>query len=397
MKIRKLSVALFLVAMIGAIYFYLHAPDVASATMTPNEETLGLPVMEIPANNPITKEKVELGRKLFMDRRLSHNNTISCAMCHVPEQGFTVNELGTAIGLEGRTNKRNAPTIFNVGFSKHLFHDGREDTLENQIIGPLLTDNEMANPSIGHVLAKIKSFSDYEGMFEKAFDGQKPNLEAMSKAIAAYERTLVSGNSKFDQWYYKNNKEALNESEINGFKIFSGKAQCITCHTVAKDSTLFSDQLFHNTGAGWSKNNKVDHKDLKAKETFEVFLAPGIKVDVAKNHFDKASEAPINDVGRFEVTNNPADSWFYKTPTLRNIALTAPYMHDGSLPTLESVVEFYNNGGEENPYKDARLVPLGLTDIEKKDLIAFLKALTGSNAKRLETEARSAYFETPVP
>lgn len=366
----------------------------------PKEDALGLPKMMIPEDNPLTAEKVALGRKLFMDRRLSHNNTISCAMCHVPEQGFAVNELGTAVGLEGRTNKRNAPTIFNVGYYKHLFHDGREFSLENQIIGPMLAENEMGNPSIGFVIQKINSFPDYEGLFEQAFDGKQANLERVSLAIASYERTLVSGNSKFDQWYYGKNAEALNQSEINGFRLFSGKANCISCHTVTKESALFTDQSFHNTGAGWTRNNKVLGKLVDreiTKQTYPVALAPGITVEVANDHFDKASEIPKNDVGRFEVTNNPDDSWFYKTPSLRNIALTNPYMHDGSLPTLESVVNFYNAGGEDNPYKDRRLVPLGLTHEEKADLVAFLNALTGSNAKRLEIEARKAYFEAPVP
>ena len=366
----------------------------------PKGDALGLPAMIIPENNPLTAEKVALGRKLFMDRRLSHNNTISCAMCHVPEQGFVVNEIATAVGLEGRTNKRNAPTIFNVGYYKHLFHDGREFSLENQIIGPLLAENEMGNPSIGFVIEKIDSFPDYQGLFEQAFDGQKANLERVSLAIASYERTMVSGNSKFDQWYFGKNKAALNEREINGFRLFSGKANCISCHTVNKESALFTDQSFHNTGAGWNRNNKVLSSLVKkevSKQTFPVSLAPGITVEVANDHFDKASEVPKNDVGRFEVTSNPNDSWLYKTPSLRNIQLTAPYMHDGSLRTLDNVVDFYNVGGEDNPYKDQRLVPLGLTQDEKADLVAFMKALTGSNVKRLEKEARDAYFEAPVP
>lgn len=363
------------------------------------EDVLGLPAMTIPEDNPLTAEKVALGRKLFMDRRLSHNNTISCAMCHVPEQGFTVNEIATAVGIEGRTNKRNSPTILNVAYYKHLFHDGREFSLENQIIGPLLAGNEMENPSIGFVIEKINSFPDYQGLFEKAFYGQKANLERVSLALASYERTMVSGNSRFDQWYYGKNKAALNEREINGFRLFSGKANCISCHTVTKESALFTDQSFHNTGAGWSRNNKVLSNLIKEeapKKTFPVSLAPGVTVEVASDHFDNASEAPKNDVGRFEVTNNPDDSWLYKTPSLRNIQLTAPYMHDGSMRTLENVVDFYNVGGEDNPYKDPRMVPLGLTQGEKADLVAFMNALTGSNVKRLEKEAREAYFEAPV-
>jgi cytochrome c peroxidase len=394
---------LFILFMIVAVlYMAVALLNKSGNTYEPysKEDALGLPAMTIPEDNPLTAEKVALGRKLFMDRRLSQNNTISCAMCHVPEQGFVVNEIATAVGLEGRTHKRNAPTIFNVGYYKHLFHDGREFSLENQIIGPLLAENEMGNPSIGFVIEKINSFPDYQGLFEQAFDGQKANLERVNLAIASYERTMVSGNSRFDQWYFGKNEKALNEREINGFRLFSGKANCISCHTINKDSALFTDQSFHNTGAGWSRNNKVLSNLVKkeaSKHTFPVSLAPGITVEVANDHFDKASETPKNDVGRFEVTSNPDDSWLYKTPSLRNIELTAPYMHDGSLRTLESVVDFYNVGGEDNPYKDQRMLPLGLTQEEKADLVAFMNALTGSNVKRLEKEAREAYFEAPVP
>lgn len=399
MRVR--NVLFIFIALIIAVALYMaYKKSGIGYEPYPKGDALGLPAMIIPENNPLTAEKVALGRKLFMDRRLSHNNTISCAMCHVPEQGFVVNEIATAVGLEGRTNKRNAPTIFNVGYYKHLFHDGREFSLENQIIGPLLAENEMGNPSIGFVIEKIDSFPDYQGLFEQAFDGQKANLERVSLAIASYERTMVSGNSRFDQWYFGKNKTALNEREINGFRLFSGKANCISCHAVNKESALFTDQSFHNTGAGWSRNNKVLSSLVKkevSKQTFPVSLAPGITVEVANDHFDKASEVPKNDVGRFEVTSNPNDSWLYKTPSLRNIQLTAPYMHDGSLRTLNNVVDFYNVGGEDNPYKDQRLVPLGLTQDEKADLVAFMKALTGSNVKRLEKEARDAYFEAPVP
>jgi cytochrome c peroxidase len=358
-------------------------------------DQLGLPEMQHPPDNPPTKEKIALGRKLFMDRRLSHNNTISCAMCHVPEQAFTVNEIATAVGIEGRTNRRNSPTILNVGYLKTLFHDGREYSLENQVLGPLLSFNEMGNPSVGHVIEKIHKLPDYNGMFEEVFGGPA-NLEHLNQAIAAYERTLVSGNSKFDQWYYGKNEKALNQTEINGFKIFMGKARCVTCHSVTDKAAIFTDQSFHNTGIGWARNNMVVNKAFKSK-TFPVTLAPGVVVHVAQDHFDKASEVPQNDVGRFEITENPKDSWAYRTPNIRNVALTAPYMHDGSLLTLEDVVEFYNKGGEDNPFKDPLLQPLGLSVDEKKALVSFMKALTGSNVKQLEKEARGAYVVTAVP
>lgn len=354
-------------------------------------DPLGLPKVIVPDDNPITEAKIELGRKLFMDRRLSHNNTISCAMCHVPEQAFTSNELAMAVGIEGRTNKRNAPTILNAVYYNKFFHDGREHSLENQVIGPIVAFNEMGNPSVGYVIEKIRNTRDYDGLFEKAF-GTPVNLDHINKAIATYERTLVSGNSRFDRYQFANEKSAMNASEINGFKLFIGKGRCIACHTIQDKTATFSDQGFHNTGIGYARNNTVYHRE----PTMPITLAPGITVQTPSDHFDTASERPPNDVGRFEVTENPKDRWAYKTPSLRNIALTAPYMHDGSLLTLEAVVDFYDKGGEDNPLKDPLLVPLKFTAQEKADLVAFMKALTGDNVAKLEKEARDAYYVTPV-
>lgn len=352
---------------------------------------LGVPEMKHPMDNKLTDKKVALGRKLFMDRRLSHNNTISCGMCHVPEQGFTSNELATAVGIEGRSHRRNSPTIFNVGYYDFLFHDGREFTLEDQVIGPMLAFNEMGNPSIGHVVEKIRNLKDYDGLFEEVYGGGV-TLDRVSKSIAAYERTLISGNSRFDQWRYGGDKKALTQEEINGFEIFKGKGGCISCHTINDKTALFTDQSFHNTGIGWARNNKVIKKQHDT-DTFPVQLAPGVIVYIEHDYLETSSEKPQNDVGRFEVTEDPKDSWKYKTPSLRNLTVTAPYMHDGSITSLEGVVEFYNRGGDDNPEKDPLIKPLGLNDKEQAALVAFLKALTGDNVKQLESEARAAFFE----
>jgi cytochrome c peroxidase len=360
-----------------------------------DKDQLGLPNMKYPIDNHPTKDKIALGRKLFMDRRLSHNNTISCAMCHVPEQGFTTNELATAVGIEGRSHRRNSPTIYNVGYYTKLFHDGREFSLENQVIGPLVAFNEMGNPSVGHVVEKIRNTKDYAGLFENAFGGGV-TLERLTQAIASYERTFVSGNSRFDQWFYGDNSKALNSDEVKGFGVFIGKGNCVVCHSITDKVALFTDQSFHNTGIGWARNNKVINKVYEGK-TFPVELAPGIIVQVANGQVDSASEVPENDVGRFEITEDPKDRWAYKTPSLRNIKLTAPYMHDGSISNLEGVVNFYDRGGDDNPLKDPLLRPLGLSDSEKSALVSFLKALTGSNTKQIINDARSAFFEVEVP
>jgi cytochrome c peroxidase len=343
---------------------------------------LGLPAIPVPPEAPLLTARIDLGRSLFMDRRLSHNNTLSCGMCHVPEQGFTSNELGTAIGLEGQSIRRNSPTIFNVAYVEQLFHDGREFSLENQAWGPLLAGNEMANPSIGYVVEKIKALPEYSGRFEAAFDGRGPDMMTIGLALAAYQRTLVSAGSRFDIWRYGGAAGTLNAEEQAGFALFTGKAGCAACHLVGEKEALFSDNRFHNTGIGYANSMDMPRRH-------RVQLAPGKIVEIEDKALD-AFEKRQPDVGRYEVTLDPADSWAYRTPILRNVALTAPYMHDGSLATLAEVIEFYDRGGIDNPQKDSLLKPLGLTPSEKKALAAFLGTLTGDNVSRLVAEARAA-------
>jgi cytochrome c peroxidase len=350
---------------------------------------LGLPSVPVPADNVLTRAKIELGRKLFMDRRLSPNHTMSCAMCHVPEQGFASNELGGAVGIEGRSVRRNSPTLYNVAYFERLFHDGREISLENQIWGPLLARNEMGNPSVGYVIERIRSLPDYRGLFEAAFGGRSPGIETIGAAIASYERTLYSGRSRFDRWRYGGEPNALTKEEQEGFALFAGKARCATCHAVGANAALFTDQRFHNTGIGWERTVAKPRK-------YKVQLAPGVFTELDEAAIASVSEPVQNDVGRYEVTLNPDDRWAYKTPSLRNVALTGPYMHDGSIQTLAQVVDFYDKGGIENPVKDPQLQPLGLTPQEKQALVAFLLSLTGDNVDALVSDARKAPPSLPA-
>lgn len=360
------------------------AAGAAIAAEEPAVVPLGLPPLPVPHDNPQTAAKIALGRKLFMDRRLSFNDTLSCGMCHVPEQGFTSNELATAIGIEGRTVRRNTPALYNVGYEPRLFADGRESTLENQVWNPLLARNEMGNSSIGHVIDKIAALPDYSGLFEKAFAGRGPGMETIGQAIAAFERTLVSGNSRFDRWHYGKQADALTAEEKAGFELFAGKAGCAACHVVGADAAVFSDHRFHNTGVGYGRS-------MGGPPKRKVQLAPGVVVEVDMGPIERVSEQPLGDVGRFEITRDSADRWAYKTPNLRNVALTAPYMHDGSLGTLEDVIEFYDKGGIDNPEKDPAIRPLGLTADEKRALVAFLRALTGDNWEALAKETRAGF------
>ncbi|MGZ8241130.1 MAG: cytochrome c peroxidase [Methylobacter sp.] len=344
---------------------------------------LGLPPVPIPSTNPITKEKISLGRKLFYDRRLSLNNTFSCAMCHIPEQGFTSNEMATAVGIEGRTVRRNAPTLYNAAYFKTLFHDSRETILEQQIWSPLLAHNEMANPSIGYVIEKLKNTHDYNKLFKKAF-GKDAGMETIGMAIASYERTLISANSAFDRWYYGKDKKALDDKAQHGFQLFNGKANCSGCHTITSNYAVFTDNNLHNTGIGYAEAmGKTDNSQ-------RVQIAPGVFIDVEAKLINTVSETKTTDLGRYEVTQNPQDRWKYKTPSLRNISLTAPYMHNGIFETLQQVVEFYNRGGIANENLDPFIKPLNLTAPEINDLIAFLKSLTGDNVNELVSDAFAA-------
>lgn len=349
---------------------------------------LGLPKVPMPADNPATADKIALGRKLFYDRRLSLNNTFSCAMCHIPEQGFSSNEMATAVGIEGRSVRRNSPTVYNVAYAPLLFHDGRESTLEQQIWAPLLAHNEMGNPSIGYVIDKIKSLPDYAGLFESAF-ARGPGMENIGQAIASYERTLNSADSPFDRWYYGRQKEALGAPARRGFALFTGKAGCSGCHLIGESHALFSDYQFHNTGIGY----REAMQKTPAKQKIQ--LAPGVFIDVDSDTIAAVSGPKSNDLGRYEISQNPADRWKYKTPSLRNIALTAPYMHNGSLATLTDVVRFYNQGGIANENLDPLIKRLQLTDSEIHDLVAFLQSLTGSNVAELVSDAYAAPIGDP--
>jgi cytochrome c peroxidase len=359
------------------------APAEVSAITVP----LGLPPMPYPAGNVPTAERVELGRKLFFDRRLSFNGTMSCGMCHVPDHGFTSNELRMSIGNEGATVRRNAPTVLNVGYHTSLFHDGRDRELETQAWGPFLANNEMANPSMGHVIDKLRSLPDYGGMFERAFGGHGPSADTVGQALASYERSLVSGNSRFDRFRYGGDAGALSAQEQRGFAVFSGKGRCVTCHLVGDTSALFSDFRFYNTGIGWVRG--------LPPSTVHVQLTPDYSTELTEKEILPISETVPNDVGRFEITLDPDDRWAYKTPTLRNVALTAPYMHDGSLSTLEEVVEFYDKGGAGAPEQSPLIVPLALSAEEKADLVSFLKTLNGEHETHVrEGLQQSSYVST---
>lgn len=275
---------------------------------------------------------VELGRALYFDKRLSADNTVSCATCHAPEHGFTDNK-PVSNGIGGQKGGRSAPTVINRLYSAAQFWDGRAASLEEQAKGPIVNPIEMGMASHDALVAKLKAIKGYDTWFKKAF-GREINIDDIAKAIANFERTVVSDDSKYDR-YVAGNKKAMNASEKRGMDLFNGKARCITCH----GGNNFTDESFHNLGVGMD------------------------------------AEKP--DLGRYSQTGKDEDKGAFKTPTLRDVASTAPYMHDGSETTLEQVVAFYNGGGNPNDNLDSLMDKLNLSADEEKDLVAFLKGLSG--------------------
>jgi cytochrome c peroxidase len=328
-------------------------------------QPLGLP--PAPAKIAGTTAMRGLGEKLFFDRALSANGTLSCAMCHIPGQGFASNQSARSIGMEGRSLRRNAPSLYNVAFKRFLFHDGRETDLAAQVWGPLLAPDEMGNTGIGPLLERLRKSSFYGPLFEVAFPGEGVSMNTLGCAIAAYEATLLRGDSRFDRALFSGEKNALTPQEWRGYGLFVSKAGCSSCHMIDRDSSLFTDQSFHNTG--------VAFRSREVPQTVSVRLAPGIVKEVTLTATGLSEPPARNDVGRFEITNNPADRWAYATPMLRGVKDSWPYMHDGSLNTLEEVIEFYDRGGGPNPNLDPKIKPLGLTEEEKKEILAFLRTL----------------------
>jgi cytochrome c peroxidase len=304
--------------------------DTLPAVLALTDVPLGLDARPVPKDNPLTEARVRLGRRLFFDPILSADNTVACASCHRPEHGFSGNA-ATSRGIGGRLTTRRAPTLFNRAYGASFFWDGREATLEDQALRPIENALEMGSTVAG-ALERLRTDKGYKTQFEETFaDGA--TAANLGRALASFERVLLRGDSAVDRFRKKGQHGALTAQERHGFWLYESKGRCWRCHRGAN----FSDEEYHNTGVTWGKETA--------------------------------------DAGRHAVTKKEADRGKFKTPTLRGVALTAPYMHDGSLASLDDVVEFYNRGGTANPNLDPILAPLGLSKDELRDLVAFLKAL----------------------
>lgn len=305
---------------------------------------LGLPPIPWPEDNPYSAEKAELGRALYFDPRLSSSQTVSCASCHDPGKAYT-DQAPNSTGIASQRGGRSAPTVINRAYSTQQFWDGRAPSLEEQAKGPIANPIEMTSykdPAAAHKACVdcLKGIPGYVRWFKQVYGTDDFNIDHVAKAIATFERTVLSGNAPYDR-YRAGDKRAMSAQQVRGMDVFFKKAACDSCHL----GFNFSDGSYVNVGIG----------------------------------MDRVSP----DLGRHMVTRKEEDRGAFKTPTLREIEHTFPYMHDGSVKTLEDVVEHYDRGGVKNPWLDQRLKPLKLTPADKQDLVAFLKALSGEGWQQL--------------
>jgi cytochrome c peroxidase len=327
--------ALLIAGALLAVALFRLVPAVQGAGRPPGAAA-GLPPVPVPEGNPLTPAKVELGEKLFFDPGLSADRTISCASCHRPERYFT-DDRPLSRGIGQQAGERNTLSVLNSGYTSNLLWDGRSVSLEDQVRYPVTHPREM-NMTSEKVEDYLAASPDYPALFKRAFGEDWIAWENVCQALASFERTLVSGNAPFDR-YLAGNPKAIPAEARRGWDLFRGKAGCIGCHSYDAAHPFFTDFEFHNTGIGWS------------------------------------GEKP--DLGRYQITKVREEKGAFRTPSLRNVAKTAPYMHDGSLPDLASVVDHFVAGGKANPLLDPKIHPLSLNAAEKRDLIAFLESLTG--------------------
>jgi cytochrome c peroxidase len=328
----------------------------------------------IPPDNRQTPEKIALGQKLFFDGRLSADGSVACASCHNPDRAFTDGK-PTSVGIRGQVGQRNAPTVLNALYNKVQFWDGRAKTLEDQAALPIINPIEMGQPNLNAAVTRLAAIDEYQQAFSRVF-GRPINSQDLVRAIASYERTLVSFNSPFDR-FIAGDKNAIDASAKRGWELFNTKARCNKCHALTetkRDPVLFMDYDFHNIGIGIIRHNVVA---LARQAEQLVNSGDAAAVDRA------ALQTDMSALGRFLVTKKDSDIASFKTPGLRNLLMTGPYFHDGSQETLWDVMDHYNKGdGVQNPWLDEDIQPLALHENEIDDLVVFLASLTSDDYKK---------------
>ena len=363
-------------------------PKGASADVPPGIDYVAWEAL-IPEDNKMTPERIALGRKLYFDKRLSADGTVSCATCHDTTRGLT-DQRPTSEGIRKQFGKRNAPTTFNVALLHTLFLDGRSANLEHQAKQPILNPVEMGMPNGETAVNAIKDDPEYQKMFQKAY-GRDVNYEDTGRAIAAFERTLVFLDSPFRR-FLTGDDNAISDDAKAGWELFNGKARCVSCHPMNVSNPLGTDNRFHNVGVS------ARHQDFErlAKEAMVA-----LKEDPSEQKLDElAVGTDMSELGRFMVTHNRSDIGSFRTSQLLNIGITQPYMHDGSMGTLWDVIDHYNKGGEPNPFLDGGMEPLALTEEEINQLVAFLFTLTDDrfadqNQQQFEKQKAKAARERP--
>lgn len=343
----------------------------------------------VPKDNPGTQAQVTLGKRLYFDPRLSKDGSVACATCHDVSRGFG-DARSTSEGIGDQVGRRNAPIVLNTAFFSSQFWDGRAANLEEQAKLPIVNPIEMGQPNGQAAVAAISKDATYQKQFQAAY-GRGVNYDDMGRAIAAFERTLVFLSAPFDR-FLAGEASALSPAAKGGWVLFNGKARCNTCHQLNSSSPLGTDNRFHNIGVS------ARHQD------FEKLARSAIKVlekDSSAEAIDKlALETDLSELGRFVVTRNRSDIGAFKTPQVRNVGISGPYMHDGSLPTLWDVIDHYNKGGETNTYLDGGIEPLALSESEVNQLVAFMFSLTddrlsAQNAAEQTRQARLAKKQRP--
>lgn len=324
----------------------------------------------VPADNQSTAERIALGRKLYFDPRLSKDGSVACATCHDVTRGFS-DRRSKAEGINDQIGQRNSPITLNALFFSTQFWDGRAANLEEQAKLPIVNPIEMGQPDGAAAAKAIASDPQYQSAFKTAY-GRDVNYDDIGRAIAAFERTLVFLDAPFDR-FAKGDRNAISPDAIAGFALFNGKARCVSCHQMSSSSPVGTDNRFHNVGVS------ARHQDFEqlAKQALGALAK-----DSSKQALDQlALQTNLSELGRFVVTRNRSDIGAFKTSQLRNIGISAPYMHDGSMNTLWDVVDHYNRGGESNPYLDGGIEPLALSETEISQLVAFMFTLTDDRLK----------------
>ncbi len=333
----------------------------------------------VPAGNELTPDRITLGRKLYFDVRLSKDGTVACATCHDVSRGFT-DRRPVSEGIKDQLGQRSAPTALNAALFQSMFWDGRAPTLEEQAKLPILNPVEMGHPDAASAMAAVNTDAAYKELFQKAY-GRAPNYEDVGRALATFERTLIFLDAPFDH-YLGGEAKALSPAAQRGLDLFNGKARCVSCHMINSSNPLGTDNLFHNIGVSARKQNFEDlaQKGLAA-----------IQGNSDPQALDKlAIETNFSELGRFLVSRQRQDIGAFKTEQLRNVGLTAPYMHDGSMRTLWDVMDHYNKGCETNAFLDGGIEPLNLSEEEINDVVAFLFTLTD---KRFAEQNETAFHE----